>query len=143
MRKVLAKLTRWGWNRRPLTEADFFTICDAEVVRVIELPLPQRGLYLVRHGMPVIALDEGLRGTERLFIQWHELGHHFLHTPDSCHFSLSLTDKIQFQANVIASCALIPQTIIRACEFDVIAEEFEVSRDIITMRAQVWQRLKL
>ncbi len=133
MREVLSKLAQRGWNCRPLTLDDFDIWCDQEGVRVITLPMPARGLYLVRHGYPLIVLNESLRGPDRLFVAWHEFAHHLLHTPESCYFGFGLEEKAQYQANLIAACALIPRASLASPDPDLPA-------DLLRLRWQIYQR---
>jgi Zn-dependent peptidase ImmA (M78 family) len=140
MREVLSKLARRGWNERPLTEADFDALCEEEGVRVLELAMPERGLYLMRHGYPLIVLQEGLHGVERQFVAWHELAHHLLHTPENCFFAPDLASKFQYQANLVAACALIPQPLLLSQPFAETVAQLDLPPELMRLRVQIYQR---
>lgn len=141
--QVPSLLNSIGWNRRALTLEDFEALCAQLGVTVLTLASPIEGFYTHYRARPVIVLSQSLTDQQRTFIAWHELAHHLLHHPGIALFDHTSTSKAERQANIIAACALIPQTIIRACEFSVIEDEFNVSREVVLLRAQIWQLLRL
>jgi hypothetical protein len=101
-----------GWDERAFTEKDFYRLCNRFGILVFEEnpeDMDQAGMYTVVEGIPVIFIDKTLRGLKRLWVMFHELGHHLLHTPETCFFSDSTVNKAQSEANAFAACALIPR----------------------------------
>lgn len=109
MRRPLAQLTRIGWNERVLIQADFDCLCQREGVLVADRAMPWRGIYVVRRGIPCIAINCALGGVERSEVEWHEMGHHLLHTPMMCFFDRGMRSKTEYEAQVISACALVPR----------------------------------
>jgi Zn-dependent peptidase ImmA (M78 family) len=101
-----------GWNERPLTEKDFYKLCRKFGILVFEEDseeMNDKGEYTVVEGVPIIFLDRTLKGLERLWVMFHELGHHLLHAPETCFFSEGTVNKEQSEANAFAACSLIPK----------------------------------
>lgn len=112
MKFLEEKLKGTGWNERVLTYEDFELTCEDEGILILHLPFSREGLYGVCEDIPVIVLNENLRSIKKVEVAWHELAHHFLHTPALCCFSKDLKRKYQFEAQVVAVCALIPKPLI-------------------------------
>jgi Zn-dependent peptidase ImmA (M78 family) len=107
------KLQERGFNRRPFTADDFDEICEEEGIEVIEVgPIPVKGFYTERFGIPVIVINPALSGLRRLLTGFHELVHYLLHSPDSAYFPKAGVLKIDREARALAVCALIPETMI-------------------------------
>lgn len=100
------------WNVRALTEDDFWTYCDDARIIVKETPLERLGLHFKRRGQNVIFVRQELRGAERMFVLWHELAHFWLHPP-GIQFFQGYNDQIEREADAVAACAMIPQTVLR------------------------------
>lgn len=97
MRHSLAALKKRirGFNLRIHTEADFWAICRREGIRVVFWCLPEggKGFYGVNRikmkngrfrSYRFIVIDAGLfKSGDWLPTAFHELAHHFLHTPSS------------------------------------------------------------
>src|SRR5438105_11084410 len=112
---VFKKLIK-DWNRRPLTEKDFFRLCKKLGVFVIEDSsddMVGNGIYTVIENVPVIFINGRVKGLERLWAMFHELGHHLLHSPATCFFSDNTHHKAQSEANMFAAIALIPERYVR------------------------------
>jgi Zn-dependent peptidase ImmA (M78 family) len=110
----LEKLAKYGFNKRPLTEADFYKICEAERIEVIERSDVSNIFYMTVLGEPSIVLGNSRkhRGIKRLFAMFHELAHHFLHPGDDIEevFFFGISDsKEEFEADSLATIALIPE----------------------------------
>jgi Zn-dependent peptidase ImmA (M78 family) len=140
---AFTRLKAIGWNKRVLTEVDFYACCERDGVIVGEGPLSCQGMYLMRRGFPVILLNHKLVGVERQIVQWHEYGHHLLHAPGTDFFSQDTTDKQQFEANVVAACALIPRPIFQTLPFSDLGDEFGYPQDLISLRIRAWQQLRI
>lgn len=94
------------FNERPLTEEDFWLICETEKIKVFETTLIVNGFYFADENEAVIYLNSALRGIDWLENAFHELAHHFLHTPPQ-------SRKQEREAQAIALMALIP-----SCELE-------------------------
>lgn len=91
-----------------LTEDDFWQYCQASKIIVREAQLEQPGYSLLCENRPHIFVHAELRGVERLFTLFHELAHNWLH-PARPQFFRGADKKIEFEANLVAACALIPK----------------------------------
>lgn len=114
-----------GWNKRKMTSTDFEAICEREGITVqrFRLELDALGYYTKRNGQRIIAIDSRLKGNKRLQVEFHELGHYFLHDGRKSVFS-SLegnTGKVvkrvpktaeqewtECEANIVACIAIAP-----------------------------------
>lgn len=140
----IVKLALPAWNERVHTEEDFDAFCAEEHLKVIEAETGEHGLYVVYNAQPFIVLDPNLKGEMRLWVKWHEAAHHLLHIPATEFFSSVGEDaKSQWQANVVASCLLIPQTLLRRMTIGEIREEFNYPKPLCYLRMSVFERLKL
>ncbi len=118
MRFAIEKISqlRTGWNERPLGEDDVYRLCKRYKVTVQEMPLRVGGFYYRVMGRDFIAVDSRLAGPQKLAVLFHELGHFLLHMPESgatANFhGVGLPTRKEHEADVFASCALIPRTLI-------------------------------
>jgi Zn-dependent peptidase ImmA (M78 family) len=84
MHKVQATFERvkrkYGISGRPFTFRDFHRICRGENIRVEHCTVISTAyIFTMReYDYRVIVLGRSLRGRNRLFAMFHELGHHFL-----------------------------------------------------------------
>jgi Zn-dependent peptidase ImmA (M78 family) len=105
-----------GWNEKPWTEDDFHQCREAQGIFLSEIEhdaMLWKAFYTVCEGVPTIVVNARLRGIERLHVLLHELGHHLLHAPATCFFSDDMQEKIQFEAEAFAVCALVPESLLR------------------------------
>lgn len=110
MNLSLAKLKKYGFGEKSLTETDFYAICENENIRILETDAAT-SFYFCASGKPVIVLDKKLKGLPKLFAAFHELAHHFLHggTHFQSAFFFGLTEsKNEFEADALSLIALIP-----------------------------------
>lgn len=142
MRRPLAQLTRIGWNERVLTRADFDSLCQREEVLVADRVMPWRGIYVVRRGIPCIAINCALGGVERSEVEWHEMGHHLLHTPTMCFFTRGTRSKTEYEAQVISACALVPRPLMSKT-FAELQEEYGYSRELLWFRKRVAEQFRI
>ncbi len=102
-----------GWNRRRLTEEDFYTLCRRHKVTIEELPLRVSGFYYSVAGRHFIAVNSNLAVGEKLFVMFHEFAHFLLHAPDSgatANFhGIGRKTRKEREADMFALVALIPQ----------------------------------
>ena len=120
MNFITDKLAKYGWNERELNEEDFHLICEKEGIVVFEFEMRRNGMYGVCEDVPVILLNKKLRGIRKLEVAFHEVGHHFFHSPSLCLFSRNMTRRHQLEAQAVAVVALIPyhriETLLRSDE---------------------------
>jgi Zn-dependent peptidase ImmA (M78 family) len=145
---LLAKFDSLGWNKRPLTEEDFFRICRRERIAVQEMPLSVRGFYGVCKARRFIALDSKMRGVARLFTAYHELGHHFLHAPKATmqvnYFHLREEPRVKLEADAFAAVALLPEPKLRRM-LSIPVEEWEpgFTAEMIEFRLKVLELYRI
>lgn len=132
-----------GWNKRPLTEDDVRRICRREKIKVVEYPLSGTlGCFFRCGGRNYIAVDSRLRGVQRLYVMLHELGHYFLHVPPDVtvayFFRLRPDTKQEFEAEVFATIAVLPEPLLRRLiseNADFAEEGF--TKDVVEFRLKV------
>jgi len=90
------------FNEKPLTEKDFWTICEKENIHVVEMCLYVDGFYFSDGASRFIVLNSALRGIFWLENAFHEIAHHFLHTPPRC-------QRQETEARAIALIAILPR----------------------------------
>ncbi len=134
------------WNKRALTEKDFFNLCKKLGVLVFEEDpdcVPGEGVYVVVEGIPVIFINNTLKGLKKLWVMFHELGHHLLHTPETCFFSESTVHKAQSEANLFAAIALLPEPMIRQIPLWEVYEVDEHSANLLQTRLEIFEIYKV
>jgi Zn-dependent peptidase ImmA (M78 family) len=136
-----------GWNVRPLTEADFYRICKRFRVSVTEMPLNAGGFYYRVTGKDHIAVDSRLYGPEKLLVQFHELAHFLLHTPESgataSFHNVGRKTRQEREADIFALCSLIPKTLLETCspaELAALAIDEGISGEVIAERIGIYRR---
>jgi Zn-dependent peptidase ImmA (M78 family) len=116
MRTFLEKaaLLRIGWNRKNLTEADFYRLCRRFRITVVEMPLRTNGFYYCVKRRHFIAVDSKLPAVAKLLVMFHELAHYLMHAPDTgatANFhGIGRRTKKEAEADAFAICALIPRS---------------------------------
>lgn len=138
MRQIPLRLRALGWNRRVLTLDDFHRVCRRERILVTDAPLAQRGRYFEVRGVPIIALNERLRGHEKTLVAFHELAHWYFHVPGF----YGVRGKTELEADVIAHCALIPVFLLNLPDGE-IAEMFGYPDEMITERVKIFRTFNL
>ena len=79
----MRRLVPRHWNKQVFTWADFEFFCGLDGVSVYEQPLQERpAFYCVFAGSPSIFIDHKVKKSRRLWVLFHELAHHWLHTPE-------------------------------------------------------------
>lgn len=146
MRFVCEKIAGlgFGWNQRPLTENDFYLICKRLRVNVVEMPLRTDGFYYRVLGRDHIAIDSRLSGVKKLLVQFHELAHLLLHTPESgatANFhGIGHKTRIEREAEVVALCALIPRGLIAGCPAGDLVEDYGFSPETVVERLEIFSK---
>jgi Zn-dependent peptidase ImmA (M78 family) len=101
------------------------------------------GVYTVILGIPFIIINARLKGLERLWAMFHELGHHLLHSPETCFFSDSTVHKAQSEANAFAAIALIPENVVRQMPLWELYELDEFTAKLFQIRLEVFEAYKM
>lgn len=103
---------RMNWNKRPLTESDFYKLCRNHKVTVTEMPLTVSGFYYCAMGRHFIAIDSRLSPQKKLFVMFHEFAHYLLHAPSGTatanYHGVGKRTRIETEADSFALCALMP-----------------------------------
>lgn len=119
MKLSLEKLLRYGFNKRFLTEKDFYAICEQENITVLEMEV-STSFYMCVSGESFIVIKKKLKGLRRVFSMFHELAHHFLHganrATNAFYFGL-LESKVEFEADALATIALVPKFALYSYDF--------------------------
>jgi Zn-dependent peptidase ImmA (M78 family) len=140
------KRLRRGWNKRPLTEQDFWALCKKFGVEVYENGgehMKWKGVYTMLDGIPTIIIDARLAGLEKLWTMFHELGHHLLHSPATCFFSDSTVHKAQSEANAFAAIALIPEQAVRQRYLWDLYEVDEFAAKLFQIRLEIFEMYQI
>jgi Zn-dependent peptidase ImmA (M78 family) len=103
-------LLRCGLNKRQLNETDFHNLVTIE--NIVYTETQERFSFWARiDGESHIVISDRWTGLKKLFIQFHELGHHFLHEGndvDSVHFFDGGNHRQEYEAHAFATVALCP-----------------------------------
>lgn len=132
---------RCGWNRKPLTEGDFFALCSRKKITVVEMPLETNGFYYCVKGQHFIAVDSRLSPCKKLLVMFHEFAHYLMHAPDSgvtANFhGIGHKTRKESEADAFALCALMPVTWILEGSIYRIAEEEGIPVSMVEDRLEV------
>lgn len=109
-----------GFNKQTLSFEVFLNLCKILGVWVAQKPLKHDSGFYYNHDseafgriVPTIVLSSSLSGYMKLWVAWHELAHYLLHPPEIQFFSETTRLKIEHQANIIASCCVIPRPLLK------------------------------
>lgn len=127
------------WNMRVFTESDFDNLSFAAGVRVFESEMKIEGAYCVYDGSPVIFINRALPWPRKLFVKFHELGHHWLHYP-GVQFFLNTHSKVELEANIVAVCSLVPFPLLRDRDLWEIGQEYGYNWSLLKFRAEVFEK---
>src|SRR5690606_32652174 len=138
------KKLRFGWNERPLGEADFYRLCRRFKVTVTEMPLRVGGFYYSVIGRHHIAIDSGLPEREKLFVMFHELGHFLLHVPAAgvtANFhGIGTKTRVENEADIFALCSLLPRHILEHHDAAELLETEGLGEEKIAARFAVFEK---
>lgn len=140
-RQLIERNVPKEWNVRVLTEENFWIYAAAAGIVVREVPLEQAGCTLRCDGVPHIFIHDQLCGVNRTFTLFHEIAHHWLHPP-RIQFFQGMNRNIEFEANAVAACAMLPKTVIQHYWPSEIAEEYGYPEWLIKFRQTLldyWQ----
>ena len=136
MRFLTDKISKlnFGWNERPLSEADLFALCKRFKISVQEMPLSVGGFYYRVMGRDFIAVDSKLTRHQRLAVLFHELGHFLFHTPESgatANFhGVGRRTRQEAEADVFAVCAIVPRSLIESRSVQELIDSLDDPDDI-------------
>lgn len=131
-----------GWNIRVFTDEDFHRFCEEERIAVYESEMAIPGAYCLYSESPVIFINQTLPSDRKLFINFHELTHHWLHYPGT-QFFLNNHTKVENEANIVAGCALIPVTLLTVKSKSEIIDEYGCSLELVNIRSGIYRRLRI
>lgn len=133
-----------NWNGRVFSLDDFYAVCARENVRVMESNLfKHKGEYSIHEGIAFILLQAKLKREEKLWIAFHELGHHLLHYPVNHKFSKSIIRRMDREANFFAAIALIPTRLVKSKTLGEIMEEYNYPKELILIRKEIFDVYKI
>lgn len=132
-----------GWNKRVFSEEDARNICRELGVQIVVDNIDARGEYIVYKKISFIILKKSLNNHWRAWVLWHELGHHLLHYPGHYLFNQGSTRKADFEANYIASIALIPTFLVKTKTLSEIIEEYNYPKKLIETRKLIYDYFKI
>ena len=134
---------RCQWNKKPLTQNDFYRLCKRHKITVQEMPLRVSGFYYCVLGRHYIAIDSRLPQHKKLFVMFHEFAHFLMHAPDTgvtANFhGVGKKTRKEAEADLFALCAIIPKTWIETRPIQEIAEEEGIPESIIIERSQIYE----
>lgn len=126
------------WNIRVFTDDDFNQICEVSRVSVFECEMQLEGAYCVYAGSPVIFINHALPWPRKLYVKFHELGHHWLHYP-GVQFFLNTNNKVELEANIVAVCALIPASLLIKVSTQELTDDYGYPPELIEFRIEVFK----
>lgn len=132
-----------GWNKRPLTEADFHRLCRRHRITVDEMPLRVSGFYYCVMGRHFIAIDSKLPLARKLFVMFHEFAHYLMHAPNTnetaSYHGVGRRTRKEEEADLFALVALIPIDMLRDGSVDGLVEDgFEC--DMVEKRFAIFEK---
>lgn len=146
MRFLTDKISKlnFGWNERPLSEADLFALCKRFKISVQEMPLSVGGFYYRVMGRDFIAVDSKLTRHQRLAVLFHELGHFLFHTPESgatANFhGVGRRTRQEAEADVFAVCAIVPRSLIESRSVQELIDIEGIPVDLVDARFEIFRR---
>jgi len=135
---------RVPWNKRPLIEADFHSLCRKHNVTVTEMPLKVSGFYYCAMGRHFIAIDSRLSPQKKLFVVFHEFAHFLLHAPSGSatanYHGVGKRTRSEFEADSFALCALMPLGWVSTGRLAELAADAGYDAEMIADRLAVFDR---
>jgi Zn-dependent peptidase ImmA (M78 family) len=142
---ILDKISRLRcqWNKRALTEGDFYKLCKRRRITVVEMPLRTSGFYYCVLGRHYIALDSRLPNQKKLFVMFHEFAHYLMHAPDAgvtANFhGVGKKTRKEAEADAFALCAIIPKTWIESRTVYEIIDDEGIPEAILKERLSLYE----
>jgi len=132
------------WNRRVLTEDDFYRLCRRFKITVQEMPLSVSGFYYCMKRRHFIAIDSKLPTQKKLFVMFHEFAHFLMHVPDTgvtANFhGIGKKTRKEIEADAFALCALIPRTWIETRSEQEMIEGEGISLEMLRTRTEIFAK---
>ncbi len=134
---------RSNWNKKPLTEQDFYKLCKQKKISVVEMPLSTNGFYYCVKGRHFIAVDSKLRRPKKLFVMFHEFAHYLMHAPDTgttANFhGVGKKTRKEAEADTFALCSLIPKPWVENRPVQEIIEEDGIPAEMLRERIAIYE----
>jgi len=131
-----------NWNKRALTEDDFYRLCRRFKITVQEMPLSVSGFYYCMKRRHFIAIDSKLPQQKKLLVMFHEFAHFLMHVPDmgvtASFHGIGKKTRKEIEADAFALCALVPRTWIETRAEQEIIED-GVEAEILRERIEVYK----
>jgi len=146
MQFFLDKVSRLSidWNKRPLTEDNFYSLCNKHKITVVEMPLQTGGFYYCVKRKHYIAVNSSLKRRDRLLVMFHEFAHYLMHAPDTgvtANFhGVGRRTRKEVEADVFAICALIPKPLIESRTVQELVEEDGFCETLIRERLTIYRK---
>ncbi|MCA1589153.1 MAG: ImmA/IrrE family metallo-endopeptidase [Acidobacteria bacterium] len=138
---------RCGWNKRPLTEADFYRLCARKKITVVEMPLATNGFYYCVKNKHFIAISTRLASPTRLLVMFHEFAHYLMHAPDTgvtANFhGVGFKTRKELEADAFALCALMPRIWIEKRRLQDHAEHENIPPNLVAERLKLFETYRL
>ncbi len=138
---------RCQWNKRSLTEDDFYRLCRRRKITVVEMPLRTNGFYYCVLGRHYIAIDSRLRQHKKPFVMFHEFAHYLMHSPDTgvtANFhGIGKRTRKESEADAFALCAIIPKTWIESRSVQELVEEDGLPSEIVAQRMAIYAQHRI
>ncbi len=132
------------WNEKVFGADDLDKLSQSmKVPIIVNETAKAKGEYLLIEDAPLILLKPKLKPAEKLWVAFHEVGHHLLHYPVPHKFSKSLQRRMDREANFFAAIALIPTWMVESKTFGEIAEEYNYPKDLILVRKEIYDTYKI
>ena len=126
-----------GWNRRILTLDDFYAQAEKENIIVREADIGTPGAY-IRLCNHIIFLSSNLTTWKKALVAWHEYAHFKLHPPGRYHY-LGERSKAEEEAQIFATCALVPEPFCQS-GMDVVESEYGYPEILLKYRYWIYDR---
>jgi Zn-dependent peptidase ImmA (M78 family) len=108
---------RYGIGERPMTDDDFYRICETEEIEVLQSP-EKFSFYFTMLGEHFIVLPKRRKGLKLLHAMFHELGHYAMHVGNEPGAAfLNGHSKDEAEADAIALIAMIPKSKLKEMAF--------------------------
>lgn len=134
----------FGWNERPLSEADLYALCKRFKISVQEMPLSVGGFYYRVMGRDYIAVDSKLPPQRKLAVLFHELGHFLFHAPESgvtANFhGIGRRTRQEIEADIFALCAIVPRAWIESRSIQDLIEVEGIPAEMVDSRYEILRR---
>jgi Zn-dependent peptidase ImmA (M78 family) len=118
MKYILNSLTkRYGIGSRPMTEDDFYRICEHEGIEVLQSP-EKFSFYFTMLDHHFIVLPKRRKGLKLIYAMFHELGHFAMHVGSEPNAAfLNGHSKDEAEADAIALIAMVPRSKLKELAF--------------------------